>query len=680
MFTQKGIIDVTKPPYNVDNTGKKDCTETLCRIIDEILLPNIEKLEEAKKKLAAIPDENARVSFEIWRMNGSDYVIFPEFLEPTKIIYFPEGTYLVSDTITYSHENLKNFYASKPYFEMNRQIHFKGAGKDKVTIKLQDNCKGFEFGNNRPVISFMRAETTNIAMQNFFEDITVDIGSGNPGATGIHYFANNSGAVRNVVIKSSDPKGRGFAGLAITNERISGCIMKNIEVEGFDYGFYITPDRIHSVYENIFVKNQRKVGFLVGDNVISMRNFKSENSVPAMQTNGQCAHITLLDADLRGGDCLTSALDIGFGQVWVRNIRSYGYNCALAYGKSPVREGMEMVEMTYVKAVGGGEEYISEYCSGDVFTAFPCEEKSLNLPIEDAPEIVISDNPEEWACVTEFGAVTDRNVDSTEAIQKAMNSGKKYICFEPGSYLVDGTITIPATVEVVDFRFCDFKAGKTLREMKGGSNFKIVGESDKPILIQNVFTWEQYFGWFRFLEQASTRTLVMKDLHTQTAAMYFNSVPGGKVFIEDCACTLGAYDYATNIPYEFHEQKVWARQIDPERSFCQMYNDGSDVWIMGFKAEGPGTMFKTVNGGRTEILGGAVCLGQGRPFPIIYNDNSEVSARFATVGYTFFTRFPNVVTEIRDGREITLKEELFPIRTLKCIECPMYVGKTTDKK
>ena len=28
-----------------------------------------------------------------------------------------------------------------------------------------------------------------------------------------------------------------------------------------------------------------------------------------------------------------------------------------------------------------------------------------------------------------------------------------------------------------------------------------------------------------------------------------------------------------------------------------------------------------------------------------------------------------------DGNEITLKEELFTVRALKCIECPMYVDK-----
>ena len=35
------IIDVTKPPYCADNTGKTDCTETLVRILDELLYHNI---------------------------------------------------------------------------------------------------------------------------------------------------------------------------------------------------------------------------------------------------------------------------------------------------------------------------------------------------------------------------------------------------------------------------------------------------------------------------------------------------------------------------------------------------------------------------------------------------------------------------------------------------------------
>lgn len=31
----KNIIDITKPPYNADNTGKTDCTAALIRAFDD---------------------------------------------------------------------------------------------------------------------------------------------------------------------------------------------------------------------------------------------------------------------------------------------------------------------------------------------------------------------------------------------------------------------------------------------------------------------------------------------------------------------------------------------------------------------------------------------------------------------------------------------------------------------
>ena len=46
----KGIIDVTKAPYFVDNTGKEDCTQKLCKILDDILFCMIAEMEEVYRR------------------------------------------------------------------------------------------------------------------------------------------------------------------------------------------------------------------------------------------------------------------------------------------------------------------------------------------------------------------------------------------------------------------------------------------------------------------------------------------------------------------------------------------------------------------------------------------------------------------------------------------------------
>ena len=144
------IIDVTKPPYNVDNTGKEDCTEKLRQIIDDIFSIYEAELYKTKAKLEAMEDPNALISFEIRKVDGRLKAVFPEFLPPSKIIYFPNGTYLVSDTISYFKEEFRNFLSSLRHLEMNCCLRFIGESMDGVTIKLKDNLPAFEYGNDRP--------------------------------------------------------------------------------------------------------------------------------------------------------------------------------------------------------------------------------------------------------------------------------------------------------------------------------------------------------------------------------------------------------------------------------------------------------------------------------------------------------------------------------------------------
>ena len=50
-LTTKAVIDVTKPPYCADPTGRVDCTEILCRVFDDVLSREIEGVLETEKRL-----------------------------------------------------------------------------------------------------------------------------------------------------------------------------------------------------------------------------------------------------------------------------------------------------------------------------------------------------------------------------------------------------------------------------------------------------------------------------------------------------------------------------------------------------------------------------------------------------------------------------------------------------
>ena len=653
------VIDVTKPPYNVDNTGTEDCTAKLVKILDDILRPNVEKLQQAKQKLLDLEDPNGRISFEIRKENDILYVIFPEELEPTKILYFPNGTYLLSDTVSYSIETLCNIYEGLYKYEMNRQIHFLGESEHGVIFKLQDHAKGFEYGAKRPVVSFMQAEESNLAMTNTFENITIDTGKGNPGAIGLVFFGNNTGCVKNVTIKSSDPSHRGYAGLVIEHEIVSGSYVKNLTVDGFDYGIRCIPVRNYTVFEHIKIRNQRKAGFFVNNMVISIRDLQSSNSVTGLVIKGALAHVVLLDSKFEGGFALATAVDCACGSCFLRNINVEGYGTAVVYAQAAVRK----------------DRYIREYLSDAAITAFDTAKESLHMEVEEAPEISIPGDAAQWAVSSDYGAVGDGITDDTDALRKLFSSGKEYIVLQAGRYYIDGCIEIPPCVKYVNFMFCDMVSGENIQNMRDKGVFRVLGDAAQPLVLENVFTWEKFYGYMRFIEHAGKRTLVMRNLHTQTAAMYFNSVEGGTVFVENCACTVGGDPYRGVPAYAFAGQTVWARHINPERSLCEILNDHSKLWIMGFKTENYGTAFKTVNGGSTEVLGGTISIGTGKELPAIINENSDVSVVAVTNGYGLDQLFPIAVKETQNGETAILEHDVFPLRLLRCYKIPLYVGR-----
>ena len=120
----KNLIDVTKPPYCADNTGKEDCTEILRRVLNDLLIREAERIKKTVEQILS-PDFPSPVpgygyiGFEdrkyIYQGRQEMDIIFSEIVPSSRIIYFPAGIYRVSDTVCYTLDSIKNIYHAKPF-------------------------------------------------------------------------------------------------------------------------------------------------------------------------------------------------------------------------------------------------------------------------------------------------------------------------------------------------------------------------------------------------------------------------------------------------------------------------------------------------------------------------------------------------------------------------------------
>ena len=600
----------------------------MVRIIDDILQDQFAKTLEVYETLRNAPD-GTKLKGGNHKTDGKIYALGPLYFHQAPTLYFPDGVYTISDTISYTHKQLHNmlYFQTSGGHEMNCCIRFMGQSRENTVIKLADNCKGFEYGQERPVINFMHGERSNVAYSNYFENITVDTGIGNPGAVGMVFFANNDGAVRNVTIRSSDPEHVGAIGILIRGEFHSGCNFYNVLVDGFTYGVRVTSYRTCSHFEDLTVNNQTRYGIQVTNNAAQFIGLKSHNNVPVLCVdNGTNAHVVVVDGEFESDGTEYEAIHLEVVCcVFLRNIRTRGFAYALNrdWKDELLPDGL-----------------IEEYVIDKGRTLFDSEAKSLCLPILPVPEL--ERHPlEQWCCVNDFGAVGDGQTDDTAAIQAAFNSGKKVIWFQPGRYFLSDSIDIPATVEHVHFMFCDLAASDGLRLRTDDGIFRITGESDRPLLMEKLVSWYECEGTVRMFRHHSKRELILRDMHTHNVANYYNTVPGGRVHIQNVACTIGKKAVYGHVPgFSFRGQQVWCHAINPERSMHEVENIGGQLWWSGFKTEQEGSICVTTQGGVSEVLGGVAVAGTGVERPLILNDNSTVAAIFACSGYHTYSSYP----------------------------------------
>ncbi len=542
-------------------------------------------------------------------------------------LYFPDGTYLVSDSV--------GIFNGKAH-SRDRFLTYQGQSEAGTVIRLKDSCPGFgDPDKPKIVFSVYEGQGTGDVMHSYVRNLTVDAGKGNPGAVGLRFMTNNSGAVVHVTVRSSDPRGAGKLGLDLRQGQNGPCLIQHVTVEGFDHGVE-TNDTFSLVFEHLALKNQRVLGFRVHNARTTLRDLRSVNSVPALSLNKN-AHLTLVEADCSGGSKDQAAIVSESDKVFLRDVRQAGYGHLLRDASGKVHDDAKL----------------DEWHEGQGHALFGAEPKTLRLPVQETPDIPWETDLGKWAKV-EWSKAGD---DISEALQGAIDRAAKeglttvYIPRKPRTHDYP-KLTRPIRVHGAVRRILGMSnildIADPSGQMKGGAAaFTFEDLAGPAVVVERFFLLG---GWkcpkeIAMFENKSGKAVVVR--HFSQGGRHKKPSTGGEWFIEDVPSVglrVG------------RGETCWARQYNPESPEPDMIEvDGGQLWILGLKTEGRSRHVVARNGAKVELLGGVSYQSWGKqPVdpPMFTVVDSEASFTFGF--YHWNQPFTTIVEETVRGETRTL--------------------------
>jgi hypothetical protein len=500
-------------------------------------------------------------------------------------VYFPAGTYLVSNPVWF-----------------RSWMTVQGEDSERTIIKLKDNASGYQDPNNpnwlmattEPASPIGRSGD-NMAFSAFVKDLTLDTGRGNPGAIALQFISHNGGGLEDVTIRSGD--GTGPIGLDLRTPWNGPSLFKDVQIDGFDYGIVSWNETYFSTFEFISLTNQRVAGWENWNHPLVVRKLTStqQNGVPAIINAADSGHFVILDSELNGVGSNTAAIRNDKGELFARNVSTTGYQSAIQ------NYGVVIPSTT-----------VNEYVSGQVYTQFPSPPTTLNLPIKDTPPMVW-EPLENWVSVEQF-ADKVTNGDWAPAIQAAIDSGKSTVYFPQGVYPIRSTIIVRGNVKVIQGIGSELIADGYA--YNGNPMFRVETTTSPEIWIDRLAFSSQGPAPFA-IEHASPQTLVALN----SRYMSYRNTPGvGELFVENMPASPWYFQYP---------QKVWIRGLNVETGDqTKVINEASDLWVIGWKSEGRATELDSGPLARTEILGGNFYPASGDPeqYPTFINRGGRLSA------------------------------------------------------
>jgi hypothetical protein len=538
-----------------------------------------------------------------------------------RVLYFPKGTYLVSDSLCMKIDRRRT---DASHSHGPRLI---GESRSETVIRLKDGTwpqaiyKLPMEDDGKPVkqidkqVVLNTGDCTNTTFNKYIRNLTVNTGKNNGGAIGIQYNTSNIGALSEVDIVSED--GRGVAGLALAGVENGPGQIRDVTIRGFDVGVY-SVSAYSMACSDITIEGALKAGLLnfgktPGDNW----TIKMAADAPAIVNRGV---LSLLGVRMSGPGSKKPAV-IGGAMTYLRGAQASGF-------------------ARVIEAAEGTE--LKEYYTGKPGGLFHDAKAALALPVKRQPSVPYEKDFTKWASPNDYGAKGDGKTDDSDALEKALNEpGKTHI-------MVSGRhkITRPVKVGPDVVRIVGAGRGSLVMDWKKiGETHEslVIGDGKSPVLIVDDLN-------VTGLQVQTDRTVVLNSCDTfaqGTVTTWFLN-GGGEVFISNTDAR-----FAVNNP----RARVWVRHYNAESNqdstvpWANVMVKAGQVWVLGWKSESLKRRMIVEKGGAAEVIGFSnYCVASGNrdgDWPIF----DVIDGQFGLVALTQAgsQHNKNIVWETRDG-------------------------------
>jgi hypothetical protein len=543
-----------------------------------------------------------------------------------RLVYLPNGTYTVSGTLLKRYQG--GAFASG--------LSLIGESRDRTIIRLVDHAPGFNDAQHPQAVIFTASKLIggnatgggkdyvgkgegNDAYMNFVENVTIDVGNGNPGAIAIDFLGNNLDAIRNVSLKA--PAGSGAVGLSMTRKWPGPTLVSDLSIDGFSIGLAAAQTEYGLTFDHITLRGQTQAAIRNEQNSLAIRDLEIEGDNPVILNEGDKGFLAIEGGHIGGTD--PAALFRNEGFVTLRKV-------GLVKGEtSGVLHGQDW-------QAGAVPEWITAMGEAPA-------------PVKIAPE--------HWVSPARFGADGDPDQDATQALRDAFATGAAVIYLPHGTYGISDGIEIPATVQrIVGMNSTIRVLPKRQPAFQRTAGMIRIASAGPPLIIERLAFDNTNQGDQLAIDQTGGRDLVLRDIVTAGTSLLDRKASGGAVFLEDVCC--GKISVAG-------PQPLAARQFDTEGSGVRITNRGAPLSILGLKTEGVSVILDNEAGGHADIFGGLIYVvrdGADQTIAAFHNTDSWLSASFVEESLRAASRYQVYVGQAGDTQRSSVPATSFPQR------------------